>query len=893
MKRRIFCFLSALLLAVSTTIPSVYANQSTVQEDFYRQLADLVSKQDYSKFFDEMELQVGSNILTVDGETQFLTAAPEITNGRTMLPIRAVAEAAGAEVNWESATSTVLIESASGDTISCSIGSPTITVNDLTSQIDVTPYIKQDKTYMPVRAVSEALDLDVDWNATTQTIRLTAPYQTARLIVLADQLDTRGLDAETVLSDGTGMWVLQFETPTQAREAAETLEAQGILAEPDRYIPPIKDDVASELAATGTHYSWGVEDCGFDSFIGKYASLFTGKGVVAVVDSGVDFSHSFLQGRVLNDGYDFIDGDATPIDGYGHGTHVSGTIVDCVGSAPVSILPIRVFDDNGKRGLSSTVAAGIKYAANYGADVINLSLGGGHDIAKDSAISYAIGKGCLVVASSGNDNIDTAYYCPAHITEGGTIVVSAGDSNHNKASFSNYGSSVDLMAPGVNIKSAVPGGGFRIMSGTSMAAPHAAAAAMLIDLAWGKTLTPAALEKELYAATTYGKWTNSTVGAGFLDLSKANVPSKGITPEINLDHSNLSLKSGESQILTASVTPSGTTVNWSSSNTSVATVSDGKVTAVGQGTATITAQIVYNETSYQAKCKVTVVAEVSPEISLDHNNLSLTVGESQTLSANTSPSGMSVTWSSSNPSVATVSDGRVSAVGSGSATITADMNYNGRSCTATCQVTVSEPRVSLSKKSLTLAVGDTEIISAVVTPSGQSVKWSSSNYSVANVTDGKISATQSGTATIYASITVDGIEYRDSCSVVVGRVSSPPSGYKLSAMEMSYHNSDFTLGGPGSMCEITVTTLEYSERPYTTVKLYNLRPDGQTEIITSSVKGIGDWIITFNQVGTYILYAEVTNEYGSYIGSTTNSCLRITITADGSIVSIQTYDTLS
>lgn len=692
MKNKIFCFLTALLLAVSMVDFPVYATQPTaspaVREEFYQQLADLVSKDDYSKFFGEMKLRIGSNILIVDGEKQIMDVAPEVVNNRTMLPIRAVAETAGAEVNWVQDTSTVLIESVGGDTIQCAIGSPTIMVNSQASQMDVTPYVKQNRTYLPVRAVAEALELEVEWDASTQTVRLTAPYQSGRLIVLADQLDTRGLDAETVISDGAGMWVLQFATPTQARTAVEILETRGIEVEPDIYIPPIEDNSDYEMASAGTHYSWGVEDCGFDSFVNKYASSFSGTGVVAVVDTGVDSTHPFLKGRVLSNGYDFIDGDSTPNDGHSHGTHVAGTIIDCVGSAPVSILPVRVLNNQGS-GTSSIVASGIKYAADHGADVINLSLGGGCSIAKDSAVSYAIGKGCLVVSAAGNDNINTANTCPAHITEGGSVVVSAGNSSHQKAGFSNYGASVDLMAPGVSIKATVPGGSFETWSGTSMAAPHASAAAILLDLAWGKTLTPAALETKLYTATTYGKWTNSTVGAGFLDLSKASVPSTGITPGISLNYSSLSLKAGESQVLTASVTPSGTAVSWSSSNTSVATVSNGKVTAVGQGTATVTAQIVYSGTACQAKCTVTVTSAVTPGISLDRSSLSLKVGESQTLTASATPSGTAVSWNSSDTKVAAVSSGKVTAASPGSTSITAKISYGGKIYTASCTVTVT------------------------------------------------------------------------------------------------------------------------------------------------------------------------------------------------------------
>lgn len=485
MKNKIISFLTALLLVIFMVDLPAYAVQPTAspttREDFYRQLTDLVSKDDYSKFFGEMELQIGSNILIVDGKEQVMDTVPEIVNNRTMLPLRAVVEAAGAQVDWVQNTSTVLIESACGDTISCAIGSYNITINNQTSQMDVTPYVKQDRTYMPVRAVTEALELEVEWDSSAaQTVRLTAPYQTARLIVLADQLNTKGLDAETVISDDAGMWVLQFTTPTQARKAAEILEARGIEVEPDIYIPPIEDSTDFEIATAGTHYSWGVENCGFDSFVSKYASSFSGTGVVAVVDTGVDSTHSFLKGRVLSSGYDFIDGDSTPNDGHSHGTHVAGTIIDCVGSAPVSILPVRVLNNQGE-GTSSIVAAGIKYAADHNADVINLSLGGGCSNTKDNAISYAIGKGCLVVAAAGNDNENTTFHCPAHIMEEGMVVVSAGDSKHGKASFSNYGSSVDLMAPGVSIKATIPGGGYGTKSGTSMATPHVSAAAVLLD----------------------------------------------------------------------------------------------------------------------------------------------------------------------------------------------------------------------------------------------------------------------------------------------------------------------------------------------------------------------------------------------------------------------------
>ena len=356
-----------------------------------------------------------------------------------------------------------------------------------------------------------------------------------------------------------------------------------------------------------------------------------------------------------------------------------------------------------------------------------------------------------------------------------------------------------------------------------------------------------------------------------------------IEVSVRLSNSSLSMSVGDSEYLSATTSPRGANVSWSSSNSSVASVnSDGRVTAVGAGSATITAQINYSGHTATATCSVSVIA---PSIQLSTSSLSMTVGDTESLNAYTTPSGYSVNWISGNSNVATVnSSGKVTATGTGSTTITAQINYSGHTVTATCSVSVTAPSIQLSSFSLSMAVGDTESLSAYTTPNGQSVKWSSSNYSIVSVNDGKVTANQAGSATIYASITVNGKEYRGSCSVVVERVPSPPSGYKLDALEMNYHNSDFTLGGPGSSCQISVATLDYADRPYTTVKLYILQPDGQTKSATSNLKGTGTWIITFDQVGTYTLYAEVSTEYGSYIGSTTRSCLKITITADGPVI---------
>ena len=239
-----------------------------------------------------------------------------------------------------------------------------------------------------------------------------------------------------------------------------------------------------------------------------------------------------------------------------------------------------------------------------------------------------------------------------------------------------------------------------------------------------------------------------------------------IVTSVSLDNTSLSLEIGESYTLVVTVSPSNATdksITWSSTNSSVAAVSDGKVTAKSEGTTTITAEAHNGKT---ASCTVTV-NEPAPEVievtsvSLNKTSLTLEIGESETLTATVLPSNAtdkSVTWTSSDKSVVTVINGRITAVGAGAATITAKTS-NGK--TAICSIIVKEPApeiievtsVSLNKTSLTLEIGASETLTATVLPSNatdKSVTWTSSDQSVAMVVNGKITAIESGTTTITA-----------------------------------------------------------------------------------------------------------------------------------------------
>jgi thermitase len=205
---------------------------------------------------------------------------------------------------------------------------------------------------------------------------------------------------------------------------------------------------------------------------------------IAIVDTGVEASHPDLNGKVIN-GWDFVYDDSVPNDANGHGTHCAGIAaattnngIGIAGMAPnARILAVRVLDANGS-GTLDDVANGIIYAADNGAQVISLSLGGSSgSTTLKNAVDYAWNKGAVVVAAAGNNNSSAPSY-PAYYSN--AIAVASTDSADRKSSFSNYGSWVDVAAPGSSIYSTYINGSYATLSGTSMATPHVAGLAGLL-----------------------------------------------------------------------------------------------------------------------------------------------------------------------------------------------------------------------------------------------------------------------------------------------------------------------------------------------------------------------------------------------------------------------------
>lgn len=240
-----------------------------------------------------------------------------------------------------------------------------------------------------------------------------------------------------------------------------------------------------------------------------------GQGVTAyVIDTGVRISHSDFGGRASY-GYDAIDNDNTAQDGHGHGTHVAGTVAGTsYGVAKkAKVVGVRVLNNQGS-GTTAQVVAGIDWVTKNAVKpaVANMSLGGGADSTLDAAVRNSIASGITYAVAAGNESTDASTKSPARVQE--AITVGATTNTDARASYSNYGSVLDLFAPGSSITSAWNSGdtATNTISGTSMASPHVAGAAA-IYLGANPTSTPAQVSTALVNASSTGVVTSPGSGS--------------------------------------------------------------------------------------------------------------------------------------------------------------------------------------------------------------------------------------------------------------------------------------------------------------------------------------------------------------------------------------------
>ncbi len=312
-----------------------------------------------------------------------------------------------------------------------------------------------------------------------------------------------------------------------------------------------------------------------------------------IIDTGIRFTHQTFGGRATS-GVDEIDG-GTADDCNGHGTHVAGTVGGSqYGVAKgVQLVAVRVLNCSGS-GTTAQVAAGIDWvtANKVTPAVANMSLGGGIDTTLDNAVANSISSGVTYAIAAGNSNANACNFSPARVPA--AITVGATDINDNRASFSNFGTCVDIFAPGVNITSSwmTSDTATNTISGTSMATPHVAGAAALVAAA-NPGFTPQQVRDFLVNNATNGVVVNPGTGSPNKLLFVVNAPA-GNDFSISVSPGSGAVTAGGSTsatVSTATTSGSAQTVSLSASGVpsgASASFNPPSVTSGGSSTMTIT-----------------------------------------------------------------------------------------------------------------------------------------------------------------------------------------------------------------------------------------------------------------------------------------------------------------
>ncbi len=279
----------------------------------------------------------------------------------------------------------------------------------------------------------------------------------------------------------------------------------------DNRVAFIEQDQIMKVNMIQSNATWGLDridqsNLPLDSF---YSSTTDGSGVNAyIIDTGIQISHSDFGGRAKY-GWDFVGNDSVASDCNGHGTHIAGTIGSTTyGVAKnATLYAVRVIGCNGS-GRTSSIIAGVDWVAQNAVlpAVANMSLGGGASRALDNSVRNAINSGITFAVAAGNSNSDACIGSPNRVAE--ALTVASSTASDARSSFSDWGTCVDLFAPGSGITSTWNNGHTNRVSGTSMAAPHVAGVAALY-LQENPTATPSMVSAALVSNAVSGKISNT------------------------------------------------------------------------------------------------------------------------------------------------------------------------------------------------------------------------------------------------------------------------------------------------------------------------------------------------------------------------------------------------
>ncbi|MDD3474370.1 MAG: S8 family serine peptidase [Candidatus Dojkabacteria bacterium] len=476
-----------------------------------------------------------------------------------------------------------------------------------------------------------------------------------------------------------------------------------------------------------------------------------GSGIkVCILDTGIDYNHEDLKNN-YKFGRNFVDGSNNPFDGYGHGTHVAGTIaaednsVGVIGVAPEADLIIgKVLDNNGS-GSYDWIVAGIQWAIDNNAQIISMSFGGGtYSQALKDICDAAKNAGIVLVAAAGNsDGNGTQNTIGYPAKYDSVIAVASTDVNDNRSSFSSTGQELWVAAPGSNVLSTVPKGtcplcnpsGYNTLNGTSMATPHVSGMVALM-LKANPTLSPNDVKTILSTTSIDLGQTGRDVFYGYGRIDAVNAVGDNPAPVLSsiTIPSSANVQAGLTVNLTATCKDSNNSImncpslTWKSDNTSIASVLNGVVTGNTEGIANITCSNSSNIITSNI-CSVTVTAAPLPpvlkSISIPSEG-SVVIGNTITLTPtckNTNDVVMkcpSLAWNSDNTNIASVTNGVVTGNGVGTANITcSNLDKSITSNIFTITVTQSPPS---NKKYRVVSIGSIGVVAAVTPFDGVDLK---------------------------------------------------------------------------------------------------------------------------------------------------------------------------